>query len=85
MEIGKSGLIVEAQKGIKIFYDGKEIGSHRLDLVVDGKVIVELKTVKDFDDSHFAQLLSYLKATGLRVGLLLNFSKAVLEIKRVIN
>ena len=85
LEIRKSGLIVEAQKGIKIFYDGKEIGCHRLDLVVDGKVIVELKTVKDFDDSHLAQLLSYLKATGLRVGLLLNFSKAVLEIKRVIN
>ncbi len=58
---------------------------HRIDLVVEGQVIVELKTVKEFDDSHIAQLLSYLKAADLRVGLLLNFAKAVLKIKRVIN
>ncbi|EFK96208.1 conserved hypothetical protein, partial [sediment metagenome] len=54
-------------------------------LIIEGKVIVELKTVKEFDDSHLAQLRSYLKATGLKVGLLLNFAKATLKIKRIVN
>lgn len=85
MELVKQKLKVETQKTIKIFYDGKEIGLHRLDLVVEGQIIVELKTVKEFDDSHTAQLISYLKATGLKVGLLLNFAKAALKIKRVVN
>ena len=63
MELAKNKLNVETQKGIKIFYDNKEIGLHRPDLVVEGQVIVELKTVKEFDDSHTAQLISYLKAS----------------------
>ncbi|MBU1627859.1 GxxExxY protein, partial [bacterium] len=49
------------------------------------QVIVELKTVTEFNDSHLAQLRSYLKATGLKVGLLLNFAKETLKVKRVIN
>lgn len=85
MDLAKNKLNVETQKGIKIFYDNKEIGLHRLDLVVEGQVIVELKTVKEFDDSHTAQLISYLKASGLKVGLLMNFAKEVLKIKRVVN
>jgi len=85
IELAKQGLKVETQKGIKIFYDDKEIGFHRLDLIINKEVIVELKTVKEFDNSHLAQLRSYLKATGLKVGLLLNFAKATLEIKRVVN
>lgn len=85
IELRKAGLRVDGQKEIKIFYDGKEIGLHRLDLLVDKQVIVELKTVKEFNDSHKAQLLSYLKATGLKVGLLLNYANAVLKIKRMIN
>jgi len=85
MELMKQGLKVETQKEIKIFYDDKEIGLHRIDLVVEEQIIVELKTVKEFDDSHLAQLISYLKATKLKVGLLLNFSKSVLKIKRVMN
>jgi len=85
MELAKNKLNVETQKGIKIFYDNKEIGLHRLDLVVEGQVIVELKTVKEFDDSHTAQLISYLKASGLKVGLLMNYAKEVLKIKRVVN
>ena len=53
--------------------------------VVEGQVIVELKTAKEFDDSHLTQLISYLKARKLKVGLLLNFAKSVLKIKRVKN
>ena len=58
---------------------------HRLDLLVEKKIIVELKAVKELTDIHFAQLRSYLKAAGLRVGLLLNFAKPTLEIRRVVN
>jgi len=54
---------VETQKEVKIYYDNQEIGMHRLDPVVDGEIIVELKTVKEFDESHIAQVISYLKAT----------------------
>jgi len=85
IELVKQKLKVETEKEIKIFYDGKNIGLHRLDLVVNGQIIVELKAVKEFDESHLAQLISYLKATDLKVGLLLNFAKATLKIKRVIN
>ena len=85
IELKKQGLKAEEQKEVKIFYDAKEIGLHRVDLVVEGQIIVELKTVKEFGDSHMAQVISYLKATKLKVGLLLNFSKSVLKIKRVVN
>ncbi len=71
MELRKQSLKVEEQKDIKIFYDDDEIGLHRIDLLVEGQVIVELKAVKEFDDSHLAQVISYLKASKLKVGLLL--------------
>ncbi len=81
----KHKLHYESQKEIKIKYLGVEIGLHRLDLLVENMIIVELKAVKEFADIHFAQLRSYLQATGLEVGLLLNFAKPILEIKRVAN
>lgn len=84
VELAKKKLQFDAQKEIKIKYLDVEVGTHRLDLVVENKVIVELKAVKDFADIHFAQLRSYLKATGLKVGLLLNFAKPTLEIKRIV-
>jgi len=85
LELSKHRLHYDSQKEIKIMYHGVEIGTHRLDLLVENKIIVELKAVKEFADIHFAQLRSYLKATGLKVGLLLNFAKPALEIKRVVN
>ena len=85
IELKSCGLTVEEQKSIRIIYDGKEIGLHRLDLVIEGQVIVEIKAVSAFDDSHMAQLLSYLKATKLKVGLLINFAKGTLKIKRTVN
>jgi len=85
MELRKQKLKLEEQKEVKIFYEDKEIGLHRIDLVVEGQIIVELKAVKEFDDSHLAQVISYLKAAKLKAGVLLNFSKAVLKIKRVVN
>jgi len=85
IEFSERNLHCESQKEIRINYNGVEIGQHRLDLVVENVIIVELKAVKGFADIHFAQLRSYLKATGLKVGLLLNFGKPTLEIKRVVN
>ena len=85
IEFSEHRLNFESQKEIKIKYLGTEVGSHRLDLLVENKIIIELKAVKEFNDIHFAQLRSYLKATGLKVGLLLNFAKPTLEIKRVVN
>ncbi|MBU0767461.1 MAG: GxxExxY protein [bacterium] len=84
IELGKQGIRFERQKEVKIYYDQKEIGIHRIDLLVEKEIIVELKAIKDFEDIHFAQLKSYLKATNLKVGLLLNFAKTTLSIKRVV-
>src|SRR3990172_5537416 len=74
----------ERQKQVTIFYRGIEIGCHRIDFVIEDSVVVELKASHDFDQVHFAQVKSYLKATGLRVGLLFNFNKPTLAIKRFV-
>jgi GxxExxY protein len=63
----------ERQKPIKVFYKGKDLGLYKLDLVIDGKIILELKAVTELNDLFKAQVLSYLKATGLRLGILINF------------
>ena len=85
VEFSEHSLSFESQKEITIKYLDVVVGVHRLDLVVENQVIVELKAVKELTDVHFAQLRSYLKATRLKVGLLLNFSKPKLEIRRVVN
>ncbi len=85
VELSETNISFECQKEIKIEYHGKKVGTHRLDLVIEKKIIVELKAVKELTDAHIAQLISYLKATDLKVGLLLNFAKPILEIKRVVN
>jgi GxxExxY protein len=64
---------VEQQKQIKVFYEGVEIGDYNADLVVNDLVIVELKAAESLCKEHEAQLLNYLKATKVEVGLLLNF------------
>ncbi len=74
----------EEQKPIHIFFEEEDVDLHRLDLVVDGQVVVELKAVRELEEIHYAQLKSYLRATGLRVGLLLNFNAPTLVVKRVV-
>jgi GxxExxY protein len=83
-EIPKARIPVENQKEVDVFYDGVLCGEYRLDLLVDGKVVVELKAVDSLIDSHLAQMISYLKATGLEVGLLLNFGTKSLQVRRVV-
>lgn len=85
VEFGNCGIFFEYQKEIIIKYLDVVVGAHRLDLLVENQIIVELKAVKELADIHFAQLRSYLKATGLKVGLLLNFAKPTLEAKRIVN
>ena len=73
-ELGKIGLKVEQQKQVKVFYDKIEVGFYETDLVVQDIVLVELKGVKSLDQAHQAQCLNYLKATGLKICLLINLS-----------
>jgi GxxExxY protein len=85
IELRKRGLRVESQMDTAIYYDGIEVGKHRLDLLVENLIVVELKAVKALDDGHLAVTKSYLSATGLEHGLLLNFARVVLEVNRVIH
>lgn len=73
LELRQMGLVVEVQKRIEVFYNGEIIGEYFADLVVENKVIVELKAARLLADEHEAQLLNYLRATPYEVGLLLNF------------
>ena len=75
IELEKSDLNCEAQKAIKVFYEEQEIGNYFADIVVEGVIIVELKAAEVSAPEHEAQLLNYLKATKIEVGLLLNFGK----------
>lgn len=83
-ELGKIGLKVEQQKQVKVFYDKIEVGFYETDLVVQDIVLVELKGVKSLDQAHQAQCLNYLKATGLKICLLINFGNPRVEVKRFI-
>jgi len=85
IELQRQKLHVEQQREVIIKYDSVEVGRHRLDLIVDNTIVVELKAVKNIEDVHFAIVKSYLKALGKEHGLLINFSKPVLEVKRVIH
>jgi GxxExxY protein len=78
------GIAYEAQKEVTVLFEGEEAGVHRLDLVVERELVVELKAVKSLEEVHFAQVKSYLKATRLHVGLLMNFNAPTLVVKRVV-
>ena len=78
------GIVYEAQKEVTILFENEEVGVHRLDLLVGSEIVVELKAIKALEDVHFAQVKSYLKATGLHVGLLMNFNAPTLIVKRIV-
>lgn len=84
IELARAGFGVEQQKSIKVTYEGVIVGDFQLDMVVNGAVIVEMKAAKMIDEIHKAQLLNYLKATGFKVGLILNFGASRLGIKRMV-
>ncbi len=78
-------LKVETQKPYEAFFHNKSIGVFYTDLVVENRVIVEIKSTQKFQPDHFAQLNNYLKITDLKLGLLINFGPEKLSVKRVIN
>jgi GxxExxY protein len=87
-ELAERGLSVERQKELPVRYRGVQLDcGYRLDLLVEGKVIVELKAVEKLQPIHEAQLLSYLKLSGCKVGLLLNFNVRMLreDLKRLVH
>ena len=80
-ELSRKGIAVESQKSISVYYKGKEVGDYFADLIVEDRIILELKAVEKLNDVHEIQLKNYLKATGKEIGLLINFGKSV-EVKR---
>ena len=84
-ELQQGGLSFSSQVAVPILYKGQSLGEHRLDLLVENRVIVELKAVDRLDQVFHAQVLSYLKLTGKKLGLLINFNVPVLKdgIKRI--
>lgn len=77
IELKKLALDVAQQAAINVLYDGQVVGDYIADLVVNGVVIVEVKAVAELDKTHEVQLVNYLKATGIEVGLLINFGRTV--------
>ncbi len=83
-ELRKAGLNVEQQRAVQVHYDGIVVGDYVADLLVEGCVLVELKTVQALNEVHMAQCMNYLKATGLHICLLMNFAKPRVEIRRIV-
>lgn len=83
IELHKLGLRVSTEFDVPIEYDGQLVGRHRLDLVLNDCVIVELKTVEELSKAHYAQVRSYLRATRFPVALLVNFSTEMADYRRI--
>jgi len=84
VELQRNGFFVEQQKVLEVFYNGIIVGNYVADIIVDREVLLEIKAAKAIDEIHQAQLLNYLKATGLRKGLILNFGTSRLGIKPMV-
>ncbi|MBQ9073612.1 MAG: GxxExxY protein [Muribaculaceae bacterium] len=82
VELRESGLTADSEVPLSVFYKGNVVGEYRADIVVDNRVIVELKAVQKLSSIHEAQLVNYLTTTGIDDGLLINFGSDKLEVKR---
>ncbi len=85
IELEKAGIEFAREVEMPIHYDGREIGTRRVDFLVDGKIMVELKAITGLEDVHIAQGLNYLEAYNLEIGLLINFGAKKLQFKRLTN
>jgi GxxExxY protein len=85
-EMEKAGLSFQRQVCLPVYYDGQLVGEHRADIIVEGKVVVELKAVTNTTDQHVSQVMSIMRAAGAKVGLLINFNEArlVQGVQRII-
>ena len=87
-ELDKEGLLVEKQKPLPLVYENVKLDvGYRVDLLVENKVIIEIKSVEALNDVHLAQVLTYLKLSGCKLGLLINFNVSLIKngIRRVVN
>jgi GxxExxY protein len=87
-ELIKTGLKLEKQKGLPLFYEEVKLDiGYRTDLIIENKLIVEVKAVEALNDIHMAQVLTYLKLSGCKLGLLINFNSVLFKdgVKRIIN
>ena len=84
IEFNKAGLNFARELEMPIHYDNQQIGTRRVDFLVEDKVLVELKAITKLEDVHWAQIINYLKAYKLEVGLLLNFGTKRLQFKRFV-
>ena len=79
IEMNAQGLAFARQVGVPLYYRGELVSEHRPDLIVENEVVVEVKSVENLAPLHWAQVLTYLRVTGLQVGLLLNFNSPTLR------
>jgi len=84
-ELKQNKIRFECQKAVDVYYRQRKIGYQKLDMLIENTVVVELKTVDHLENVYLSQMISYLKATKKKIGLVLNFATPTLEIKRVIN
>lgn len=85
LELGWQNIEFKSEHEIWIFYKGVPVGRRRADLLVEDKIVVELKAVSDLEDVHLTQALNYLEAFNLKIGLLINFGSTTLQFKRIHN
>ncbi len=84
-ELNHQGIEFERQKAVNVSYKGEVIGEYRLDFVIEDKIVLEIKAVSEMTPLFEAQIYSYLKAAGLKLGILLNFGEKSLVAKRIVN
>ena len=84
IEMDKAQFLFTRKLEMPLYYDGHEVGSRRVGFLVEGSVLVELKALTEITPAHFAQVINYLNAYQLEVGLLLNFGEPSLRIKRFV-
>ena len=82
IELRKAGLVAEPQKELAVYYDDQQVGHFVADVIVNNCIILELKSIRELHNIHEVQLVNYLCATGLEIGLLINFGPRKVEVKR---
>jgi GxxExxY protein len=82
IELGKRQLKVEFEKQISVYYDDQVVGKYQVDLLIENKIIAELKSVESLNKAHEVQLVNYLNCLRKEIGLLINFGPSVVEVKR---
>lgn len=83
-ELTLRGILVEEEKPLPVYYKGQLVGEYRSDIVVDGKIILEIKAVSALIKAHDGQAIHYLTATGLRLAILINFGSSSLQSRRIV-